>query len=868
MITCYAQTSTITGNVKDEEGNDVPRISVTLKQVADSMLLSYAYSDDRGNYQLTFAGEEKELLIGVSGLGIATQIKKIQNKTQTVDFVVREKEIQLKEVVIKSQKIAYDKDTINYSVAAFSDDKDFSIGDVMEKMPGIDVTKSGQINYQGQPINKFYIENLDLLQGRYGIATQNIRAKDVSTVQVLENHQPIKAMDSLRISNQAAINLKLKEEAKGTLSVTAQLGAGISPFLWDNGLTGMYFAKKKQNITTYKANNTGNDLTKELRSFYTSWELLPEQITHIQMPSPPDIGRNRYLFNNSHAATSNNLFNIGKDKELNLNIIYYNDYEKRESEARSSYFITSDSLLQMDEYMQSSVNTNRLETEIQYHENNENQYVNNLLNLEGSWEDGRGNIRTGTAIDQRLHRPSMKVQNDFFLLKRSGRRGFEFNSRTGYRSSPQNLSISPGLYADLLNHDREYAGLRQDIRAYTLISDNNLTFIRSFLIGNVVVNPMFGFNLEMNQLASELYPQDESGHSLSAVADSMKNNLTRSQYKTYAGLNMDYKIGKFRLNTYLPVSYNYYQLNNKLYTVNNENLHQFYFEPSLNVQYIPSHQWDINANASFYNRMNGIYELYNGYLLQSYRNLNHYNSQLSGSEGNSQSFRIAYKDILRMLFVNGTVSRNQNKSDVIYVQNFKDHLLLTSIIKEPNVRTTLFASGKISKSFDWMRFSTDLNFSYLTAASRQIRQDNPVDYRNNQVNASVRLSAVPVSGLIISYEGAGQQSLSKMETDRIFTPIRSFTNTLNTDVTLFKNFRIGAQFEQYYNNVLQNDKYRYFVDLSMNYEWKQVRFEMDWRNILNTKNYVTAYLNDMDEYHYNYTIRQSNLLFKVRFKLK
>jgi hypothetical protein len=266
--------------------------------------------------------------------------------------------------------------------------------------------------------------------------------------------------------------------------------------------------------------------------------------------------------------------------------------------------------------------------------------------------------------------------------------------------------------------------------------------------------------------------------------------------------------------------------------------------------------------------MNGVYELYKGYLLQSYRNLNHYNSQLSGSEGNNQSLGIAYKDLVNMLFASATVSRNQNKSDVTYVQNFKDNLLLTSILLKPNVSTALFASGKLSKSFDWMKFSTDLNLSCSAITSQQIRQDNPVDYRNNQMNVSVRLSAVPVSYLIISYEGAGQQSQTKLETGEIFTPIRSFTNTLNTDVTLFKNFRIGFQFEQYYNSVLQNNKYLYFADLSMNYGWKQVRFEMDWSNILNTKNYAMAYHNGMDEYYYNYTIRPSSLLFKVKFKLK
>jgi hypothetical protein len=229
IVFCYAQTTIITGNVKDMQGDNVSNISIVLRQESDNTIVNYMYSDTDGNYKLSYSGDNNNLLITASSLGIATQTKKIQNKSQTVNFIVKEAEFHLKEVIIKAPKIYYNKDTISYSVSAFSDAKDVVIGDVLKKMPGIDVAESGQISYQGKAINKFYIENMDLLNGRYGIATQNISARDVSTVQVMENHQPIKAMDSLRISDQAATNLKLKEGSKGTLGMMAQLGIGASP---------------------------------------------------------------------------------------------------------------------------------------------------------------------------------------------------------------------------------------------------------------------------------------------------------------------------------------------------------------------------------------------------------------------------------------------------------------------------------------------------------------------------------------------------------------------------------------------------------------------------------------------------------------
>ena len=53
-----------------------------------------------------------------------------------------------------------------------------------------------------------------MLQGRYNLATQSIKAEDVATVQVLENHEHAHALQDQMPSANAAINLKLKNKAK------------------------------------------------------------------------------------------------------------------------------------------------------------------------------------------------------------------------------------------------------------------------------------------------------------------------------------------------------------------------------------------------------------------------------------------------------------------------------------------------------------------------------------------------------------------------------------------------------------------------------------------------------------------------------
>ena len=52
-------------------------------------------------------------------------------------------------------------------------------------MPGTEVLFDGKILYQDKPINKYYIEGLYLLGGKYNLANSNLPHKEVIKVQVL-----------------------------------------------------------------------------------------------------------------------------------------------------------------------------------------------------------------------------------------------------------------------------------------------------------------------------------------------------------------------------------------------------------------------------------------------------------------------------------------------------------------------------------------------------------------------------------------------------------------------------------------------------------------------------------------------------------
>src|SRR5690606_17251597 len=122
------------------------------------------------------------LQIRVSYLGYAAEEKVVPNQNQILNFELSETDIELKEVQVKALPIHQKGDTIHYAVNAFKDQKDRSISDVLKKLPGIEVEANGRILYQGSPIQKYYIEGLDLLGGKYHLANENLPADAVSGI--------------------------------------------------------------------------------------------------------------------------------------------------------------------------------------------------------------------------------------------------------------------------------------------------------------------------------------------------------------------------------------------------------------------------------------------------------------------------------------------------------------------------------------------------------------------------------------------------------------------------------------------------------------------------------------------------------------
>ena len=203
--------------VNKDDAQPVFGANVLLKHSTSKATLVFDVTGDDGAFKIKTNLDSDSLLLVVKSLTIKEHQLVIVNQSQKFLIEVEEALQEIPEFTLKSIKnpITAKNDTISYSVKGFATPNDRVIADILKRLPGIEVLDNGRILYEGRGIQKFYIEGMDLLEGKYNLANKNLPADAVESVQVLENHQPLRVLDSLVFSDRASLNLNLKRKMYG-----------------------------------------------------------------------------------------------------------------------------------------------------------------------------------------------------------------------------------------------------------------------------------------------------------------------------------------------------------------------------------------------------------------------------------------------------------------------------------------------------------------------------------------------------------------------------------------------------------------------------------------------------------------------------
>lgn len=871
ILSAYSQ-NVISGNISDSSGKAWGGIMVTISDSKTSQMVAFAQSYDSGNFTIESNSECDSLLFMATGMLFGKYNKVIPNKTQTLNIKKEEEALEIKEVIVKSPLIIVKSDTVIYDVSRFIDANDVAIEDVIKRLPGVSVDASGVIKYQDRAINKFYIEDMDLLQGRYSVATKNIDARDISKIEIMENHQPIKAMKGIKDSDAAAMNLRLKDDVKSVFMLTAQLGAGaeidnpeISP-LWDATVTGMIFARNMQSMAQYKGNNSGVNIYDQLRSLTTRNMFGSENYTSISMPSPPSIDEDRYLFNNTQSGSLNQLFRDKGGNDFTANIIYVDDRIDRNSQSSTSIYLPDQDATVIDEDVSSLQQHNILEANLQHESNQKEGYLNNNLSLSREWNSSLGSVISDNIIDQELSSPSMQISHSLYNVKNRDGKGYELSLNSGYKSEAQDLTVYSGLYPDIFNGGEEYSAIRQNIDSRSGYANASFSLLSLLNFANISVDPISSISYNYNSLNSDILTTNNSCITSQLSSNDFVNNLIYNKINANLGLNLRYAYKKIKVNISLPVAYNYIDISNAAQSQKDSHS-LFWFQPRASLFYTINNKLKLNASYGHNNQTAGVQTLYSGSILTSYRSIGRYDNLLPTSSMDNSSLSLEYKSIFSMFFANLRYSYFNIKNDMVTSTYYDDILALTSRQLLENVASSQSFSGNISKGFDFVSTKLSISSSYGISHSEQYIQEELVRFENELLGVEGSLTMRPAKWLGLQYVAKWNQTLSKPEGGEDLTPIRSMTNEGDANINITKSLYLSTHYESYYNSAAIGDKYMNFVDLGVNYNAKGLNLSLKCTNLVNNNRYEVARYSSLDEYRYSYQIRPRMIMLSARFKI-
>lgn len=839
----------ISGKITDTIGSPIPNISVMVHRAGNTAIAAFGFSDFDGLYKISVNSDVDSLDVRTNSMFYKKESIRVANHSQSIDFVLRDEVQQLKGVTVIAKPIEQKGDTLEYFVGSFAQKEDNSIEDVIKRMPGIEVGDNGQITYQGAPIQKFYVEGMDLMDGRYATVSRNLPHQSVASVEIYENHQPIKMLEDKVSSEQASLNIKLARNVAVTGS--GKVGIGATPLLWDVSLTPMIFTKKMQLVASYQTNNTGNDLTMFMnRMTYEQLESERPSETDlelsIQKPNPPMFNPKRYLDNTSHLANFNVLFPISKTTQMRANVYYLNDLQKQNAGQTTTLYLPNDTS-SYTEKLNNKLYDQRLFGTITIDKNDRNFYLNNKVNFTKQWMSSLGYLLNNEDfINQNLNQQPGALSNDLRVIFPVGNHLLDFVSYNSYGVTPEILEIEPGVFAGLLNDSVAYPLTRQELFKNQFFTDESFSGI--FTFGKISMSANAGVS-HLNKTAnSELL--------------TFENDVTHYFTKPYVRANFEYKRKRITVTLNLPLSLNIAQISPK--SSEKQSIERLFFNPSISFKINAGDYWTFRLSGKFEQSIENFDHYYDNYILKNYNSIMVESAPLSVSDKIRGNAKIDFKQPFISLNASLAYSYQYRQSDMMYKYYIDGNgTSVLQMVERPNSSDYHIMNAMVKKFFSPIRTTLSLKGNMALTKSHTILNDSLVVTSSVSTSLSPDMMIKITEWLHIDYSLNWNVIISKVGGEEKGN-VKYLRH--NCDILVFpgKNhlFCVTSEIYDY-----QEETFLY-MDVSYQYSLRKHKldFEVKLSNIFNNDAYISYFTSNFSLMESVYKLRPREVLCSVKFR--
>lgn len=843
----------VTGRVTNLK--NAPVSDVIIKCLCDNKTLAFTTSNAQGIYTLELKEmPKKEVVLLFSHISYEKEEVKtvLKSKATKQDIALTDKAISLKEVKVKAPPLTLLGDTLTYNLASFLKKGDVTLEDGLKNLPGIDISENGAISYMGKGISNFYIGGLDMLGGRYNLATKNIPAEYATQVEIMKHHKHRK-IDADEESDAVAINVKLSNKAKFKPFGQPEFGVGLreKEVLYAAGATEMMFTDNFQLLASAKYSNSGNFGLYDMINHYGGdnfGSLATDKLPAWGQVYAGGVGESVYRRNGY--GSLNAIQKIDSVRQIKANADYTYDRMTSTGSSESFYFAGGENI-HIAESTNPLAKAHRPMFNIKFENNASNHYFSDNFSVKAQFLSNENPILIqnpsltlpqgeGTGkllIEQERKATSINLHNNFWGTIRLGKKKFSFTSDIGFTRTPSVFMTMN----DILQNGQS-----------TQVNTNHSTSVQ-IKLGKWKIDMPIAIAANYNFIETELIKQNQDDQSQRmngwklVPSVNPSTSWTSKNKKFYAAMGAAIRLlylqthpnppyeGGDAIRTELPPSQG------------GQGWVSLFCEPHVSMRYTFSGTSELNFSSGFNNSAGDMMDLLTTPVQLNYRST----SAASGVIGKSQSWSTSLRYSKQVPFsyftFGANASYNQGKRNVLSSRNVSQNATeSTSIFRDSHTRS---ASGGINASKNILSLFTKLsaNADVSWGSSEYMMQNKFVTAYHTGYNLHLQADITPISWLEVNAKGDYSKDWSRtVGTNQSSDNLRC---TGSLAVFPMPKLEIRSTYN-FMHNMVEPGKYKdaSMLSASVQYKTKRAVWKLTGDNLLNVRQYTRTSFMDTDRF--------------------
>ena len=731
-----AQEVKLSGVVRDSLAKPLELASLVAINKASNALDAYTMTDANGNFSLKLK-TNTAYKIQVSALGLQTINASLTTAQTNLirDYELRA-DIVLDEVVVK-MPVLIRGDTLIYDADSFKNGSERKLEDIIDKLPGVEINDSGQIEVEGKVVNKLMVNGKDFFDGDTKIATKNIPSSTVDKIQVLKNYGEVGQLRGVgNNQDNVAINIKLKQGKESFWFGNVTTGAGDSPteelYLIQPKL--FYYSPKYSINFIGDMNNIGEVALsrRDIRGFGGGFRS-PSR----QSGTSINLGDNslNFLTNQSNAQRIENKLatgNFSYSPNEKLDLTGFLIFNSSIIDAKENSFIQyTDTRLQIpdettEETSEERSNQGLLKLSASYKPNFNNQVDYDIL-VRASDDRQQQNVLSSVigrtaqleevtpfSINQNLNYYFTLNEDNIFafeaqhLLKNedpfyNANLANDPNGNDAFDRTATALGLATNLNGYDLEQNRKIFSNQLDAKLdyYHIINPkSNL----NFTLGTILSHQSFESNIfQFLDQGSQLQPTPSFNNGLAT------NDVEYNFSDLYLGVHYRFRTGKF---TFTPgFSIHAYGNNNQQNNILVED-NFIRFLPDFETRIQIKKGESLTLNYRMQNQFTDVTRLAQGLVLNNYNSIQYGEPDLQNALSHNISLLYSSFNLFNYTNVFARVSYTSNIDQIRSLTNFES-IIRTSTFFNSNFADENFnAFGRIQRTFGKIRASLNAAFNY------------------------------------------------------------------------------------------------------------------------------------------------------------